>query len=358
MTSLSIVVPTFNEKENIGMLIEEIRNKVSFDNYDIAVVDDNSPDETWLTALQYLKNNDVVIRRINMKGLSSAILDGILFSLARYVVVMDADLQHPPEVVNTMIKKIEEDDYDIVVGSRYISGGGVEGWSRTRLVVSKGATLIAKLLLPSVRKISDPMSGFFMIKKDIVYKNKNLLNPTGFKILLEIVEKARCEKIAEVPYVFRARVHGKSKLSLKIMLDFIVHMLNLSGWRPVKFVFVGLSGSFINLATLFLLSLIARSFIDQFFALGSFIAIEVSILWNFFLHELWTFRDRRVGSIAKRISLFHIAVAPGVIAQYVSAISIHYGLAIDPIISQLIGIFIGFPINYILSELGIWKTYK
>ncbi|MEM1844575.1 MAG: glycosyltransferase family 2 protein [Ignisphaera sp.] len=356
--SLSIVIPTFNERENIDILVKEIREKIVLTYYDIVIVDDNSPDGTWATALEHLKNNDVVIRRINMKGLSSAVIDGIIFSLTEYVVVMDADLQHPPEVINDMIRKVKEEYYDLVIASRYIRGGGVKGWSKSRLVISKGATLIARLLLPSVRTLSDPMSGFFMVKKDIIDRNRGKLNPMGFKILLEILERCYPKNIIEVPYIFRARVYGKSKLGIKTVVNFLIHVLRLSNWRPVKFGIVGLSGIVINLATLWFLSLIVRVVVEQLFVLGSIIAIEVSTLWNFFLHETWTFRDRRTGSMMKRISLFHLAVLPGVVAQYVSAISIKYGLALNPIISQTIGIVIGFPINYIFSELGIWKSYR
>lgn len=358
MASISIVLPTYKEKENIDILFREIRDKLSIDDYDIIIVDDNSPDNTWAEALSYIDNKDVVVRRINMKGLSSAVIDGILFSLNKYVVVMDADLQHPPEAINNMAMKLREDDYDVVIGSRYMPGGGVTGWSRSRLLISRGATIFAKILLPYARKVSDPMSGFFMTRKDLVKNNRNILNPMGFKILLEILERCRPSKIAEVPYIFRSRVYGKSKLGTKTITAFILHVLKLSGWRPLKFVIVGLSGVIINLITLMLLSLYLPLLVETLFIMGSAIAIETSTLWNFSIHELWTFRDRRIGSLIRRIVLFHIAVLPSTIAQYISAISIHYGLGINPFIAQLIGILIGFPINYVLSELGIWRSYR
>lgn len=358
MSLISIVLPTFKERDNIGILFSEIRSKVKFENYEILVVDDNSPDDTWREALNYIEGSSVVIRRLNMKGLSSAIVDGILFSLGEYVVVMDADLQHPPEVVNAMVEKVREGNYDVVIGSRYMPGGGVSGWSKSRLAISKGASLIAKLLLPNTRKISDPMSGFFMVRRELVKVNKDRLNPLGFKILLEILEKCNPSKIAEVPYVFRSRLHGESKLRARTMLEFIVHVLKLSGWRPIKFAIVGLSGIVINLATLWLIAILNPILVETLFALGSATAIEISILWNFFLHEVWTFRDRRVGSIVKRMAMFHVAVLPGVLAQYISAIFIKYGLSFNPLIAQLIGIFVGFPVNYIISELGVWKTYS
>jgi dolichol-phosphate mannosyltransferase len=358
MLRLSIVLPTFNERDNIGILFNEIRSKVKVDSYEILVVDDNSPDGTWVEALEYIDESDVVVRRINMKGLSSTIIDGTLFSLGRYVVVMDADLQHPPEVINTMFEKLREDDYDVVIGSRYVPGGGVEGWSRTRLVISKGATLIAKLLLPYARKVSDPMSGFFMVKKDLIVMNRGRLNPLGFKILLEILERCGPSKVVEVPYTFRSRLYGKSKLKTSTILEFVIHVLKLSRWRPFKFIIVGLSGVIVNLGTLWLISTLYPLFTNTLFVIGSAIAIEISILWNFILHEIWTFSDRRVGSFVKRLAMFHLAVSPGVVAQYFVAVLTRYGLYLNPLIAQLIGIAVGFPVNYVISELGVWKTYS
>lgn len=358
MKLTSIVLPTFKERENINILFNEIRNKISANIYEIVIVDDDSPDGTWAEALNYIKFNDVVVRRINIRGLSSAIVDGILLSLGDYVVVMDADLQHPPEIINAMIKKLDEDEYDIIIGSRYLPGGGVVGWSKSRLLVSKGATVIAKILLPYARKISDPMSGFFMARRELVKNNRGSLNPMGFKILLEILEKCKPNKITEVPYTFRSRLYGKSKLGMRTVIAFIIHVLRLSGWRPIKFAIVGLSGTIVNLATIWALLTLYPLLVEALFALGSAIAIEISTLWNFIIHEIWTFRDRRVGSIVKRALLFHIAILPGVIAQYISAISVRYGLSINPLSAQLIGIIIGFPVNYIVSELGIWKSYK
>jgi len=358
MVFLSLVIPTFNEKDNIGALIAEIREKIYSAEYEILFVDDDSPDGTWAEALNHVGVEDVVIRRINMKGLSSAVIDGILFSLGNYAVVMDADLQHPPETINTMVDKVREGGYDLVIGSRYMPGGGIAGWSHFRLVISKGATIIAKILLPSTRKISDPMSGFFMVKKELVESNKDKLNPLGFKILLEILERCRPAKVAEVPYIFRPRLYGKSKLGAKTIVAFVMHVLRLSGWRPIRFATVGLSGTIVNLAALWLLSLAFSAFAEELFMLGSAIAIETSILWNFALHETWTFRDRRVGSLSSRIRLFHLASLPSALAQYISAVSVHYGFGVYYMVAQLIGILIGFPINYIVSELGIWKTYR
>lgn len=353
---LSIVIPTYNEKENIVLLIDEIRREVSIaDSYDIVIVDDNSPDETWLKALDIIDNSDVVVRRVNLKGLSTAIIDGIIFSNREYVVIMDADLQHPPRYINAMIERAIEENADIVIASRYKKGGGIEGWSTLRLMISKGATLIAKLLLPSVRRISDPMSGFFMVKRNIVTKNLDRLNPMGFKVLLEILERCDPSIVAEVPYIFRSRRYGESKLGIKTISAYILHVLNLCGWRPIKFGIVGGLGAILNLSIVAFFKYYFPMLASEWFLIGSSIAIEVSTIFNFIVHESWTFRDRRIGKPYKRLLLFHFTILPGLLAQLATANIIFYGTSINPVISQLLGIIVGFPVNYLLSELGIWK---
>jgi len=354
--NVSIVVPTYNEVENISLLLSEIWKNVPKDmEFEVIIVDDNSPDGTWRKAVELLNDDVLVVRRIGFKGLSTAIVDGVVFSAKDYVLVIDADLQHPPEYIKNMVFEASRSDADVVIGSRYVKGGHVEGWSRTRLIISKTATLIAKLFLPSTRKIADPMSGFFMVKRKIVIENLTKLNPYGFKILLEILERCNPQKVIEVPYVFKPRRYGKSKLGAKTIIQYIFHVLKLSGWRPFKFALVGLAGVGVNLGILNLIGYLTPLLISEYFMVGSAIAIEASVIFNFILHELWTFRDRRFGNVFTRFALFHVSSAPAILIQYLSSISIKYGLAMNPFIAQLIGILIGFPFNYVFSELGIWK---
>ncbi|HDJ83652.1 MAG TPA: glycosyltransferase family 2 protein, partial [Desulfurococcaceae archaeon] len=316
---LSIVIPTYNEAENIATLIEAVTRYIDASKHEIILVDDNSPDNTWLQALRLipqLQTNIVVMRRIGIKGLSTAIIDGIVISEGEYALVMDADLQHPPEYIPSLLQSAKSRNADIVIGSRYTKGGGVEGWPKLRLLISKTASLIAKLLLPEARKLSDPMSGFFLVKRYVVLQNRKQLSPKGFKVLLEILVKCKYERVVEVPYVFRSRLRGYSKLGYKQILLYLLHILNLCRWRPFKFALVGAGGTLVNLGMLFVLGLIAPSLINEFFIVGSALAIEVSTLFNFTLHDMWTFRDRRHGSIARRLILFHFAVIPAIITQY------------------------------------------
>lgn len=352
---LSIVIPTYNERENIGILVNGIRDALRIHSYDIVIVDDNSPDETWLKALEVINRNDVVIRRVNFKGLSTAIIDGITFSNREYVVVMDADLQHSPEYINAMAERAIKENADIVIASRYREGGGVEGWSTLRLIISRGATMIAKLLLPSTRKLSDPMSGFFMVRRAIVVKNLGKLNPMGFKVLLEILEKCSPNVVTEVPYIFKSRVYGESKLGVKTIIAYTLHVLNLCSWRPIKFGIVGGLGTLVNLGMIAFFKYHLPILASELFLIGSALAIEISTLFNFIMHENWTFKDRRIGKPYRRLVVFHFTILPGLLAQYITANTAYYGASINPIISQLLGILIGFPINYLLSELGIWR---
>ena len=342
------------ERDNVSWIVERLHGLYG-DRVEVVVVDDDSPDGTWLEALRAMVRlgiDGVVVRRINVRGLSSAILDGIYMALSERVVIMDADGQHPPEKVGELAQALE--GADVAVGTRYAPGGGVAEWSPIRKLISRAATLVAKLLLPEARRLSDPMSGFFAVKRSIVVSRRRELNPLGFKALLEILVKCRIERVAEVPYTFAPRRAGRSKLGTKQIIQFILHVLRLSRWRPLRFATVGAAGTVVNLATLALLSIAAPVLVRDLFIAGSAIAIEVSTLFNFSMHERWTFRDRRFGSWVRRLAWFHAAVAPAIAAQYSVANALHYGLGLHPIIAQFIGILVGFTINYTISELRVW----
>lgn len=226
---LSIIIPTYNEAKNIKVLVDKIRNSVKKD-YEIIVVDDDSPDETWKIA-ESLKNTRV-IRRINEKGLSSAVIKGIEYARGNIICVMDADLSHPSELINDMLKLINQ-GYDLVIGSRLIKGARIESWPLYRKALSFIATLLARPLT----HVRDPLSGFFMFKKGILgsaegmnsAKGKRKIVPRGYKILLEILVKANVKKnkIKEVPYTFSNREVGESKISLKVMGQYIIQLLHL-----------------------------------------------------------------------------------------------------------------------------------
>ena len=225
-SSLSIIVPTYNEAENIGELIERIETSLKGLDFEVIVVDDSSPDGTAEIAeeLGRAYRNVKVIKRPRKMGLASAALEGMREAKYRLIAVMDADLQHPPELLPKLLERAKE-GYDIVIASRYVKGGGVEGWSLWRRLISRGATLLAHALFLETRKVKDPLSGFFLFRREVVEGIR--LNPIGYKLLLEVLMKGEYDKVAEVPYVFKMRRRGKSKLDLREILNYVLFLLKL-----------------------------------------------------------------------------------------------------------------------------------
>jgi len=223
---LSIIVPTYNERDNLPELINRVEDTFKMLPFELIIVDDNSPDGTAELAekLNAKYGNIKVIKRHGKLGLGSAVLTGFKEANADVLAVMDADLQHPPEILPKMYDKILE-GYELVVASRYIEGGGCEGWSMRRRVISKGATLLAHMLFPKVRKVKDVMSGFFMLKKKVL-KRVNL-DPLGYKILLEILVKGNYFSVTEIPYIFKRRRKGKSNLNIKEIWNYIGHLYKM-----------------------------------------------------------------------------------------------------------------------------------
>lgn len=339
--TLSIVIPTYNEAENIPLLIDRI-SKLNLD-AEIVIVDDNSPDGTADVVKELSKKYNVkLLKREGKQGLSSAVLDGIKIASNDIIAVMDADLQHPPEILPIMYEKIK--NHDLVVASRYIEGGRSKlGFVRN--IISKGATFLAHLMLPQTRKVKDPMSGYFMLRKSCLNSN---LNPVGYKILLEILTKGDYNSVVEVPYVFEPRLHGESKLGFGEILNYIKLLLKLSEYRPLKFAVVGVSGIGVNMGVLYIL--VAIGFL---LSLAGLIAIESSIISNFILNDMWTFRDRKAGSFIKRCLKYHGAVALGGGVNLVTLLSLtSFGL--NYMIANLIGIGLGFIANYLGSEVFVW----
>lgn len=222
---LSVISPTLNEAECVPRLVEELERALRDINYEILIVDDNSPDGTWSIAQNISLTNPRVrsLRRMKNPGLGAAVIDGFSAAEGDVLACIDADLQHDPLILARMLEELQH-GADIVVGSRHVAGGGTGEWNRLRRVQSWIANRLAQLLL-GVR-VKDPMSGYFLVRREDFHEIREQLNGKGFKILLEILWNLNAAKIKEVPYTFRTRTHGKSKLSSKIILQFF-HQL----WR-------------------------------------------------------------------------------------------------------------------------------
>ena len=307
---ISIIIPTYNESQNILQILKSIKDNLPKNFVTQAiVVDDNSPDGTGKLVEDYLKNikkmADYTIEIIHRKakdGLSSAILKGIQHAKGDTIVVMDCDFSHPPQIIPKLIESIKKYQYDIVVASRYIKGGKIQGWSLKRKTMSKFATLIAKKGLGI--NTHDPMSGFFAFKRNII-KGLNI-DAIGYKFLLEILVKTKNVSIKEIPYTFQNRELGSSKLSIRTIFDYYRSVWKLYRYgKPlekqekrssVKFLYkagrfytVGASGFIVN----YMISLLLTGGVsDLWYLHANVIGIIASITTNFVLNKTWTFGDR------------------------------------------------------------------
>ncbi len=344
---VSVVVPTYNERENIDELLSRIHTSLNEVDYEVVVVDDNSPDGTAERVIELSSKYPVkLVRRAGKLGLSSAILDGVKVCSGDYVVVMDADLQHPPEVIKELLRNASR--CDIVIASRYVRGGCIVGFPLIRRVISLGATYMARILVPQARSIKDPLSGFFLIRKELIEETE-IAVPSGYKILLEIISQHDNLKICEVPYVFQSRVRGESKLSKKEILSYVKQLLVIMP-DYYKFAVVGTSGVLVNLGVVWLLSYVLS--LPHFIA--SIIGIETSLTNNFIWNDLWTFRKRRSGKRWWRFLKYHASTAVGTLAQYVVSQLAYYLLIKESLISQALGILVGFIANYLISKKYVW----
>ena len=355
---LSLIVPTYNERENIVPLMERIHKSLSAYSYELIIVDDNSPDGTSELAKSLSSKYPVsVIVRTTERGLASAVVSGFNQARGEVLGVIDADLQHPPEFIPALLKAIR-DGADVAIASRYIPGGGIEGWTFKRKVISKGAKLPANLLLSSVRKIKDPLSGFFLFKKKVI--DDVVLSPTGYKILLEVLVRGNANHVVEVPYTFKERERGKSNFTAKEQINYLKHLYRLA-WdeggikRFLKFCVVGASGAGVNLGFLALFVEVAG--LDKIIAQVP--SYEISILTNFALNEAWTFRDRRLPgtrSVLVRAVKFNLVslVGWGInFAVYTLTLKV---AGINYIVSQVIAIAVAMMWNFFSNVAWTWKT--
>src|SRR6201994_2293267 len=219
---LSVVIPTFNERDNVTTLFRRLEKTLAGIPFEAIFVDDNSPDGTWqvLRALSREDGRVRCIRRIGRRGLSGACIEGILASSAPCAAVIDADMQHDETQLPKMLALLQSDETDLVIGSRYIEGGSAASFNKQRAGASALATEVARRVLRV--RIADPMSGFFMIRRERFEQLAPQLSTQGFKILLDVVASARGElRVQEIPYAFGARLHGESKLDSMVALDFL-----------------------------------------------------------------------------------------------------------------------------------------
>jgi dolichol-phosphate mannosyltransferase len=321
---LSLVLPTYNEAKNIAEIVRRLTtllDEALGDAYELIVVDDDSPDRTWEVAkgLKATFPKVRVMRRVGERGLSSAVIRGWQIARGEVLAVIDADLQHPPEVAVQLWKGVEQ-GADLAVASRHVEGGGVSDWSIARRILSRGAQLLGLLVLPSVvGRVSDPMSGFFMVRRSAI--GGVVLHPLGYKILIEVLGRGSIRWIAEVPYVFRERAEGESKVTSKLYAEYLGHLLRLRIARlPVdrflRFALVGATGVLVDMGFLFGLS--DPHTLGWGLTRSKIVAAEAAIINNFIWNDAWTFRDvtklqPRAGAKLGRFAKFQVICLAGLV---------------------------------------------
>lgn len=305
---LSLVIPTYQESKNIAhivRLISELLDEILPNNYELLVVDDDSPDCTWEIAQNLLPDYPQlqVMRRQRERGLATAVIRGWQAARGQILGVIDGDLQHPPEVLLNLLK-IVECGADLAVASRHVEEGGVSDWSLVRRFLSRGAQTLGAIVLPEVvGRVSDPMSGYFLVRRRAIAGHK--LNPVGYKILIEVLGQGNIDKISEVGYVFQERQEGQSKVTPKQYIEYLHHLLRLRLSRKrigrikqyiqfpinrfIRFCLVGLSGVFVDMAIFYLLS--NPNTLGWGLTRSKIIAAEFAIANNFCWNDRWTFGD-------------------------------------------------------------------
>jgi dolichol-phosphate mannosyltransferase len=354
---ISIIIPTYNERDNIVPLVERLSRTFAGRQYEILLVDDNSNDGTVDTAAKLAEKYPVnVMVRKSERGLATAVLYGFQYAQGNIIGVMDADLQHPPEVNAALLKAIEN-GADMAVASRYVPGGGCPNWGLARRIISKGALSLAHLFLPTTRKVKDPMSGFFMFKREGLEKAE--FKPVGYKILLEMLVMGNFPRTVEVPFIFEDRSSGASKMKVRQEIDYLQHIFSLMRRkgevvRLLKFISVGLSGVIVNEGVLWLLT----EFGGLQYYFSSLVGIEASIISNFVLNDYFTFADRRsgkTGSFIGRLLKFNVTCVIGAAIQYGLLLLFTNIVGLNYLISNFIGIIVAFIWNYTLSMVWTWK---
>jgi dolichol-phosphate mannosyltransferase len=296
MTELVIVVPTFNEKDNVAELVARLERVLEGVQWEVVFVDDDSPDGTSDLVRDLAKSKSHVrcVQRIGRRGLSRAVVEGILATSSPYIAVIDADLQHDETKLLQMLEKIRAGGVDIVVGSRYCAGGSIGQWDTSRAMMSRLATKLSHFIVTA--ELSDPMSGFFMVRREAFYSAVRRLSGEGYKILLDLFASSRTPlRFIEVPYTFRSRIAGESKLDSAVLWEYLLLIIDklVGQIVPVRFVIfslVGLSGVAVHFISLWIAYVLMA--ID--FAAAQTAATCVAMTSNYTLNNFLTYRDRRL----------------------------------------------------------------
>jgi dolichol-phosphate mannosyltransferase len=364
---LSLIVPTYNERQNVASLVDQLSTLLDAtlrDRYELIIVDDDSPDQTWEVAQSLLPQYPQlrVIRRQTERGLSTAVLRGWQASQGEVLGVIDGDLQHPPDVLLKLINAVEQ-GADLALASRHADGGGVSDWQFIRRLLSRGAQLLGLMILPGVvGRVSDPMSGYFLVRREAILARS--LNPLGYKILIEVLARGAVYRIREVGYVFRERQEGESKVTWRQYVDYLRHLVQLrfslgATGRFLRFALVGFSGVFVDMVIFYLLS--DPSTLHWGLTRSKVIAAEIAIINNFLWNDAWTFGDvaRQQGALKqrfKRLVKFNLVCLAGLALNVVILNLLFNTLHLDRYVANLLAIAIVTLWNFWINLKLSWRV--
>jgi len=355
---LAVIVPTYNERENVPLLLQKLRTALAGISWEVIFVDDDSPDGTSEVVRQIARRDRRVrlLHRVGRRGLSSACIEGMLATSSPLIAVMDADLQHDASILPAMLDKVRVENLDIVVATRNAAGGSMGSFGAGRVFLSRLGQKISRSIARCA--VSDPMSGFFLLRRAFLLEVVHRLNGSGFKILLDLLASSlRPARVGEVGYHFGKRQHGKSKLDLSVGFEYIAMVVDkLSGGiLPTRVMTFSLIGGLGVLVHFLCLSALYR---EQHlaFAVAQGIATSVAMVGNFFLNDLITFRDRRRKGVHKLIGLlmFCLGCSIGACAN-VSLADVLLGYGLPWYLAAFAGIVVSSGWNYSISSLFTWR---
>ena len=357
MPQLSVIVPTYNERENLRPFLDSLEAVLTEVDYEVVIVDDDSPDGTSALARSLAQHDPRlrVVHRIWSRGLSSATVDGILSTSSPYIAVMDADMQHDERILPQMLEKLRRESLDVVIGTRNAEGGSMDEFSPGRVVLSQLGRRLSSLV--SRTEMSDPMSGYFVLTRTYFHEVVHSLSATGFKILLDLIASStRPVRIGEVPYTFRNRVHGESKLDILVGLEYLQLLLDkaLRGWLPVTYLIFSLVGTCGLIANVILVDALLH-LSDMSFEAAQLMAGMLVIALNFLMNNRLTFRSARLrgARLIPGLVLFYLACSIGLGFNLAAARGFRdFGL--PWYMASVIGVAIGSVWNYWMASLLIW----
>jgi len=351
------VVPTFNERNNVRPLVHELSEVLPDIEWEVIFVDDDSADGTSkaVRALACKRSRVRCIQRIGRRGLASACVEGMLGSSAPYLALMDGDLQHDPKIIPMMLDLLKNTDAELVVGSRYVEGGSAGNWSEARLVVSRFATRLGYAVVPTTLK--DPMSGFFVLRRTLLDEVVHNLSGFGFKILLDIFASARRPvTFREVPFVFRVRHSGESKLDSQVAWEYLMLLADklVGRYIPVRFLAFGTVGG-LGVCMHLIIVTAAYQILHTNFVAAQSIGTVLTMVFNYALNNILTYRDKRRRGLRWLTGLgsFLAVCSVGAVAN-VGVAAYLFNLQSEWILAAFAGVLIGAVWNYAVTSVYTW----